>query len=1352
MNKIRFMSWVLVFSLLVQALAFSSASSVFANERIPATSSSLPPEQMPRIVGDIQPELGAGSEWAPGESTALLVDPDGDLIYTYTHIVPKGKHEFKIVLGDNWGAPAYPSNNFVLNVLKDTSVTFFYNHTSHEVYTNYHSGLPDGSVTSGELYHDTWDTLFRSPFGAVTKNSKVKLRLQTKKGDLTQAKVFLRNYDSGTTQVVNMTSAGWIEKNGKQIEYWEATVQPKEIGVYGYKFIARDGQAVLEYGEDSKQGHVGLAVEKNANLFQLTVYQTNFHTPDWMKEAVVYQIFPDRFNNGNKLNDTAKKNSRGSEPIEHRDWSQLPDNPRQAETPGYDGDAIWSNDFFGGDIKGIQDKLGYIQSLGVNTLYLNPIATAASNHKYDATDYKTIDPMFGSPQEFQAFVKELKKRKMHLILDGVFNHVGDDSIYFDRYGKYKTVGAYEYWSRVYDLVNAGTKEADAKKKVEADLKAEGQEFSSYGFHNWFNIENKKVNGIYKYQAWWGFDSLPEIKSIPGTAVDYNSELNNEQFANYIMLDKDSVAKSWLNRGANGWRLDVANEVDPEFWRVFRKELKKDTKNEPLILGEIWDDASKYFLGDQYDSVMNYRFRDALIHYLKNSNADAATEQLKAVQEDYPLEASQALMNLMGSHDTARAVFVLGNGTDTFERAELDKNYNHELGIKRLKLASIIQMGYLGAPTIYYGDEAGVTGSKDPDDRRVYPWGNEDHNLIKHYQAIGKVRSNYDKLFAYGQLHHVYGKDSVLAFTRTNGKQAALVVTNSANEAKTVEIDIKNLIVNKIRFTDQLDPRYKATTQNGKIKITIPAMSGRMLVADRGQNLKFPAPIFNLQAKEENHSATLTWSGNAKTYHVYQSTVQGGEYTKVATTKEKNITISNLNNGRNYYFAVTAVDRNGSESSKLGVKHAVVPHVVLTSSNTKLQNITQLTNSVIDLSKKQTVAGEITVQGITDNGQAEGLIAQLEVKQASTSNWDIHPATYTEQNGTFNVFAGSFLPYEAGDYQYRLSFSSNLGRSWFSSEVKTVSFSRGDDIIPPANKVELAEPKQESGQVNLSWKLEGLKDPYLITILRNGQIVAELNDITQTTYKDLDVSNGTAYKYQVKVYDQAGNVTASNIITITPELVTVKVTFKVNAPSYTPQDVKITMPGSANGWNTGAWELSRNGAVTNDFEFTTEAQEGETLTYKYVKGGSWDQEALPDHSPSDPNDDDVSYYGYGAMGTDMQIVVTNQGGNQMVVQDKILRWIDQPVVITSHSDGQAVNSDTITLKGSAIKEGVLTINGQTVAINPDMTFSHTVKLQNGENKINIHIEPSEENKSKIFKNDGGAIGKNTKDLVFTIVKN
>lgn len=1312
----------------------------------------LPDDQKPRIVGDIQPELYAGGDWAPDQSTAILQDEDHDNLYTLSAHVPKGKHEFKIVLGNNWSAPAYPETNFVLNVLKDATVTFFYNHDTKEVYTDYDPGLPDGNVQGDKLYHDTWDSAYRSPFGAVKAGDTVKLRIQAKKGDLTGAKVQLKNYNTGNTVTVDMEYAGWLEKKGAPVEFWETDVKPEVKGVYGYKFIARDGEGQKEYGEDVLEGGKGTTSDSNASLFQLTVYDPTYKTPDWMKEAVVYQIFPDRFNNGNNKNDDAKTNARGDEPIEHKDWGDLPDNPRLENTDGYVDDAIFSNDFFGGDIAGIQKKLDYIQSLGVNTLYLNPIAEAASNHKYDAADYKSIDPMFGSAEEFQAFAKEIKKRKMHLILDGVFNHVGDDSIYFDRYGKYPTVGAYEYWSAIYDLVNSGVAVDVAKKQVEEKFIGEGQVFSPYGFQNWFKIQNEKVDGVYKYQCWWGYDSLPEIKSIPGEAVDYPSELNNKSFANYIMYDDDSVAKSWLKNGSSGWRLDVANEVDPEFWREFRNELKTGKKDDPLILGEIWDDASEYFLGDLYDSVMNYRFRGAMIDYLKSGNAEGAENQLNAVYEDYPKEAFYALMNLMGSHDTARASYILGNGTDSFERAELDKNYNPKLGIQRLKLAAILQMGYAGAPTIYYGDEAGVTGSKDPDDRRTYPWGNEDKDLIKHYQTIGKERTDYYNLFSYGDMNHLYAKGDVLAFSRSDKKNIGVVLTNRGTEEKSVELDVEDILINGIKFTDQLDKKYTAVSKDGKLTVTVPAMSGRMLVSDKGQNLKRPAVVTAVSAKEGSHTATLKWEGDAKKYAIYQTTISGAFYQKVNETSSNTVTIDGLDNGRKYYFAIVALDKNGNGSDKIENGSAVIPHVELTEVNYKIDNVTALEPGIIDLSKPETVSANIYIKEETESRQMDGLQAKLEVKQPGSELWTSYKAIYVSQKETSNVFSSNFLPFKEGSYEYRFTFSNDLGRSWVTSETQSVSFVKGDDTKAPAGKVTLEQPEKESGQVNLSWKVEDANDPYMMAIVRDGEMIDQLLDLSKQSYRDINVTNGKSYTYEVQIYDRAGNMVKSNAVTVTPEQVTVKVTFKVNAPAYTPQGIYITMPGSKNGWNTGAWQMTRGGAVTNDYEYTVEAQEGEVLTYKYVKNGTWDQEGLPDHTAANSNDDDISLYGYGAQGTDLSIVVTNQGGNQMVVQDKILRWIDQPVVVSSHTDGQTVSSESIILQGNAIKDGVLTINGEHVTISSDMSFSHTIKLNSGENKLSIHIEPSETSKSTIFKNDGGAIAKATKTIDYFINKN
>ncbi len=1324
-------------------------------------------EKQPRLVGSIQPAIDAGAEWSPDQSTAILTDDNFDNVYTLATNVPKGNYEYKIVLGNAWGED-YPGDNAKLNVLEKSDITFFFNAETKEVSTDYSAKGSDGSVNMAGLHHDSWKQAYRSPFGAIQAGQAVTLRLSAKKDDLTRADFYLKNQNTGTSKLVPMEKAA--TSDGK--DFWEVSVTPAEKGLYGYKFIVRDGSAKAEYGEDTKQGAAGKAVDANAELYQLTVFDPGYKTPDWMKEAVVYQIFPDRFNNGNSDNDDAKDTARGPEPIEHQDWKELPDNPRLADSADYDGDEIWSNDFFGGDIKGIQEKLDYIQSLGVNTLYLNPIAKASSNHKYDATDWKSIDPMFGTPEEFKAFTDELEKRDMHLIMDGVFNHVGDDSIYFDRYGKYDVVGAYEYWSRIYDLMNEkGLSEEEAKTEARKQLEKEGQTFNDeYGFHNWFNIKNEKVvgengNEHYDYQGWWGYDSLPEIKSVSGDAVDYDSELNNKKFADYIMYDKDSASKSWLTNGASGWRLDVANEVDMEFWREFRKELKSKAMagdgatlkegEEPLILGEIWDDASKYFLGDQYDSVMNYRFEGAVLDFLKNGNAASADEKLMAVQEDYPEEAFHALMNLMGSHDTPRAIYQLGGGTDTYERAEFDPNYDHELGVQRLKLAAVLQMGYPGAPTIYYGDEAGVTGSKDPDDRRTYPWGNENASLVKHYQTAGAVRTANANLLAYGKITTLHAEGDVYAFARTSKDGAAVIAVNRGNNPQTLEFDVKDVVKNNMAFTDGLAKEYKVAVNDGKLKVTIPAMTGRMLIADDGQNFELPKKVSELKASAGEGSATLSWTGDAAQYKVYQSSLQGAMYEEVTVTDKTSIKVDSLTNGQAYFFAVTAIDEDGNESLKMETGKAAIPHIEWKDGKYEIGSVTAIDDQVLDLSKTFNIEAAVKIEGATESGLAEGLIGKLQVKRGD-GEWSDITARYTgqgEEKETSNVFKADFRPIEKGTYLYRLAFSTDRGATWKTTNTEEVTLSQNqDDTEAPATAVKLAEPLKESGQVTLNWALEGADHPYLLAIERNGETVELLDNADAVSYTDFAVENGKTYQYRVVAYDQAGNQTASNDVSITPDIVMVDVTFKVHAPDNTPLSAKVTMPGEQNGWSTSAWEMSRNGAVSPDWELKKSFPEGTILTYKYAKGESWDQEGLADHTRNDKSDDDVSYYGYGAEGTDLKVTVTNQGSNKMVVQDEIFRWIDMPVVVNSPENDAVVEGDTVTFKGNAIKEGNLTINGEKVTVNDDMTFTHEVKLKDGENEIAVSIAPSEENKSEIFNNDGGAIAKNTKKYTWKVTSN
>lgn len=428
--------------------------------------------------------------------------------------------------GDNeWAEKDVENNRFIdLRHVSSDGTLDIYLSQGKEAFS-YHSALVskeitdlDGQVNGDMLYHNTWDSLYKYPFGAVAKGTDVTVRMHAQKGDLQYARVLVRNTNTNRSDLYNMEKVSTITLHEEEVDIWEGTFTPDEIGVYGYKFIAGDGDAVKYYCEDGNEGKAGTVGDKNGLFFQLTVYDKGYKTPDWMKEAVVYQIFPDRFNNGDTSNDSAKTNARGEEPIEvKKSWNSLPDNPRLGENNiddidgAYSGDGIWSNDFFGGDIKGIQEKLDYLQSLGVNTLYLNPIAMAASNHKYDATDYKTLDPMFGTEKDFKEFTSELKSRGMHLIVDGVFNHVGDDSIYFDRYGKYNTVGAYEYWSYVYDLMNnEGIDQEVAMTKAEEYFVESGQTFSEEKWHLWFNIKNSKVdvgttNERYDYQGWWGYD-------------------------------------------------------------------------------------------------------------------------------------------------------------------------------------------------------------------------------------------------------------------------------------------------------------------------------------------------------------------------------------------------------------------------------------------------------------------------------------------------------------------------------------------------------------------------------------------------------------------------------------------------------------------------------------------------------------------------------------------------------------------------------------------------------------------------------------------------------------------------------
>lgn len=469
--------------------------------------------------------------------------------------------------------------------------------------------------------------------------------------------------------------------------------------------------------------------------FRLLVYNKDFSTPDWAKNGVMYQIFVDRFCKGNKkvpVRDDCKIND---------DWYDgIP------EFAAKNGEPLENNMFFGGTLWGVIEKLDYLKELGVNILYFCPIFKAFSNHKYDTGDYETVDEMFGGQSAFDELIKEAKKRDMRIILDGVFNHTGDDSKYFNRYGKYKSVGAYQ------------------------------SEKSKY--FDWYKFEEFPN----KYEAWWGIEILPRLMGDNPKVQDY-------------FLSERGIVRKWIKSGIDGWRLDVADELSESFLEGLNKAAKQE-KKDALIIGEVWENAAdkvsydkrrKYFRGKQLDSVMNYPVKYAIIDFIKDKNAEKFYNSVTEIYSSYPQFCSDVLMNLVGSHDTERILTILGGESPEGKtNAELStkKMTPEQLrdGIQKLKVASVLQFTLPGMPMIYYGDEAGMEGYHDPFCRRPYPWGRENKELVSHYTRLCHIKREETSLHS-SPLEFVCHKDGLVVYKRGG----LLILVNTSDEEKTFEV-------------------------------------------------------------------------------------------------------------------------------------------------------------------------------------------------------------------------------------------------------------------------------------------------------------------------------------------------------------------------------------------------------------------------------------------------------------------------------------------------------------------------------------------------------------------------------------
>lgn len=569
-------------------------------------------------------------------------------------------------------------------------------------------------------------TEYKSPVSAIAVNEKVKLRIVAARSlGCCGARLAVRKDGEDTVRY----SMFWAGMCGCDHEYWELHFSATTAGLYFYHFEL-DTPWGVTYIKNIGAGLGDFSAD--GGEFQQTVYSADFKTPDFLKGGIIYQIFPDRFCRSGepKKGVPARRVMRkwGDEPF----WNEEQMN------------GVWNNDYFGGDLKGIAQKLEYIKSLGVTCIYLNPVFEANSNHRYDTADYEKIDPLLGTRADFSSLCRKAKQMGIAVILDGVFSHTGCDSKYFNMYSHYNTVGAYN------------SKESP--------------------YYNWY----KFVDYPDDYKSWWGIKLLPEVQE------------ENESYREYI-CGKNGILRKWLRAGASGWRLDVADELPDIFLDDLRKAVKAENEN-AVIIGEVWEDATnkfaygqrrRYLLGDQLDSVMNYPFARAVIDFVRGGSAEAFADGVMSIVENYPPCVLNVLMNHIGTHDTQRAITLLaGENADGYDRAW---QHNHNTlsresylkGVSLMKTASLIQFTLPGVPSIYYGDEAGMQGLKDPFNRGCFPWDNINQELYKWYKRLGEIRGGC-KAFREGGFRIVHASGGVIAYERFCDENRVLAAVNNSD--------------------------------------------------------------------------------------------------------------------------------------------------------------------------------------------------------------------------------------------------------------------------------------------------------------------------------------------------------------------------------------------------------------------------------------------------------------------------------------------------------------------------------------------------------------------------------------------
>ncbi len=661
---------------------------------------------------------------------------------------------------------------------------------------------PVTDLVARQVRFDSRQTAYKAPYGAVTTGTKMHFTLEAPPG-VSQARLVIETRhlegNQDVLEYVDPVSVPMTRKGHGKLDRWSASYRFAQKNVYGYYFeLTINGKQYLyQNNNDSiywttERGSFGIGEiafvpddSKQIRRYRQTVYLPSFTVPKWAPDAVYYYIFPERFRNGDRSNDSKPGlDTYLDGPVEfHTNWLDKPYVPGEADGSTTD-DAVYNNDFFGGDLAGIIEKLDYLKKLGVNTIYTTPIFEAGSNHKYDTADYLRVDNNFGTNRELSRLTKAAEARGIRVILDASLNHTGSDSQYFDRYANYPGVGAFE----------------DATIRPDSP------------WADWYTFFPNETDPDRQYAGWVGVTTLPELTESAG-------------FKDFAFRRPDSVMNTWLDRGTDGWRMDVAPWVSDQFWREWRTSVKAHRPN-ALTVAETWFDSSKYFLGDTFDSTMNYIFRNAVIDFASGRNAEQAYQSIELMREAYPQQAFYALMNLLSTHDAARTLYELGYTDANNPPAQISE------AKQRYRLAVLLQMTFPGSPAVFYGDEVGVTGGADPFNRATYPWadkgGHPDMAMLSDFRKYIALR-NDNPVLRRGSIDAPQQLDEhVILLTRKLGNVLAITAFNNGTTPQQVTVKLPDRHRNTA-FKDAITGQ-RITPVHGTLSFTVPALFGSVLIS------------------------------------------------------------------------------------------------------------------------------------------------------------------------------------------------------------------------------------------------------------------------------------------------------------------------------------------------------------------------------------------------------------------------------------------------------------------------------------------------------------------------------------------